>query len=422
MGATSERGSACECMRTRAGVLRRVLGYACLMATVGTLALGRAMAEGYQPRMPSSASLLLQGRPQEGLLTLHSGYRNHPYIDADALVWLGAAGSDDLSGDVLTASVGVREPNGYGSARVGRFVLATGAVRPVHLDGVRLVARARGATLETFFGVPVAPGLSGRGFDWLAGGRAGQQLLGERLGLGLSYVHQRDSGMIANEEVGTDVTLRPLARLWIRGVASWDVSLEGLAAAQLHATWAQDRLTVHGFAERRVAARLLPSTSLFSTISDSAASEVGADLDYQWFPRLSVGGRAALQWIEIDTGLTRGFRATARARLALGDQGEGHALLELSRRGGLAAGYSAAYFGVERMVWRALYAHASGELVAADAPGEGGRLWPYANVGLRYGDRRGLSVAGALIARATPAAVHEVSALIRVSYQEHLLP
>src|SRR6185503_4195430 len=86
------------------------------------------------------ADALLSGRPSEGVLVLRGGHGNSELVDADALVFFGA-NADGSDADVLTVTVGVREPHGLGRMRAGRFVLATGAVRPVHLDGVSALGR-----------------------------------------------------------------------------------------------------------------------------------------------------------------------------------------------------------------------------------------------------------------------------------------
>lgn len=382
---------------------------------------------GAAPYATGAAGLLLNARPEAGLLTLYSGYRNHPLIDAEAMVWMGeslnAGLGNDSDADVLTINIGVREPHGYGSARIGRLIVASGAIRPVQMDGVRLLARAPfGTSVESFAGVPVRRGLGG-GSDWLVGGRVAQQLWQDRIGLGASYVHQRDAGMVANEEVGADLVVHPLDHVWLRALSSWDLSLAGLALAQAELMVVDGGLSARVYGERRVAARMLPSTSLFSTISDSANSEVGSEGDYQLFPRLSVGGRVALQFIdEAHGGHDYGYRLSARSRLRLGDADEGDVLLTLSRLGGYDYGYSAAYLAVERALGPWLRAHAAGELVGADESRGRGALWPYVNVGLRAQNDYGWTVAAGLIARATPEFEQDLTALVRVGFQESASP
>ncbi len=99
-----------------------------------------------------------------------------PGSSAEALVWTGdRGGAAAVTGDVLVLTVRLREPHGYVEARAGRFVLATGAVHPVQIDGAHVIARAPwGSTVETFGGLPVVPRFGARSYDWLAGGRVAQ--------------------------------------------------------------------------------------------------------------------------------------------------------------------------------------------------------------------------------------------------------
>lgn len=367
--------------------------------------------------------MLLSGRPGEGLLTLSSGLRNQELVDADATVWMFGDLDGHATGDVLTASVTVRDPGGLGRARLGRFILSTGAIRPVHMDGIYMQGKLPSGTgLELFLGSPVVPEFGSRAFDWLTGGRLSQQLWKERVVLGFSYIHQRDAGMVANEEAGADMLIQLSDAVSLRGVLSWDVTFAGLAAGELSASYVNDGTNVRAFAERRVASRLLLATSLFSVISDSASNEAGVDGYHQLFPRLGVGGRAAMQWIDVDDRRLWGYRLSARARLDLDAEGDGQATLQASRRGGLDAGYSGVYLAAEEPVTEHLRAHAGVELVAADRPGDSGAVWPHVNVGARFTVTDELSLAGALMARATPLYRNEVLGLLRLTYEESLLP
>ena len=97
------------------------------------------------------------------------------------------------------------EPHGYGEVRAGRFVLATGAILPVQLDGAEAIGRLpSGSTVETFGGVPVVPRFGPRAYDWLAGGRVAQSIA-SRATVGVSYVQRREDGEIADEELGADL-------------------------------------------------------------------------------------------------------------------------------------------------------------------------------------------------------------------------
>ena len=91
-----------------------------------------------------------------GLIVLEGQDKVRPWLDVEGLVWAGA--KPGLTGDVLVLALHLREPHGYGELRVGRFVVATGAIFPVQIDGAEVIARAPwGSTLEVFGGAPVVP-------------------------------------------------------------------------------------------------------------------------------------------------------------------------------------------------------------------------------------------------------------------------
>src|SRR5581483_10673921 len=94
---------------------------------------------------------LVETKSPVGVLALQGEDRLHPWIDAEAMTWLGVTSTPDAQADVLTASLRVRDPHGLGEARLGRMVVTTGAIRPIHLDGARAIARAPwGTSVEAF--------------------------------------------------------------------------------------------------------------------------------------------------------------------------------------------------------------------------------------------------------------------------------
>lgn len=394
-------------------VARTPVGVLLLLAFGHTL--GHSPAHAQAPVTTLEADALLSGRPSEGVLVLRGGHGNSELVDADALVFLGAR-ADGSDADVLTVTVGVREPHGLGRVRLGRFVLATGAVRPVHLDGVSALARApSGTTLEAFGGLPVVPELGERDFDWLAGARLGQWGWNERLGAGVSYVQRRDAGQLDDEEVGADLHAAPLPWLDVSLLGAWDLVHEGPSELRLSTAAHDERTTLQLFAVQRVAARLLPATSLFSVVSDAPSSELGADAFWNAFPRLDVGATLALE--ALDHAL--GYRGAARATLRFGDEPgavSGDVSFEATRRRLAGEGWTG---GVVRTRWPLgprLHTHLSVELVRPDQAGDGGALWPWARAGAGYALSEAWSLAAAIGAKASPEQLHEVEALVRVSY------
>jgi hypothetical protein len=378
-------------------------------------ARGAAQAGAY---IPVAGDLLLQGRPAEGVLVLHSGYRNSPYVDFDALVFVGAT-ADAGEGDVLTVSVLLREPHGLGQARLGRFIAGMGALGPVQIDGAELTLRPfSGSHLSVFGGIPVVPEFGPRKFDWLAGGRVGQHLFHDRLGLGVSFLHRRDDGELDAEELGADASLEAASFLSFQAAGSWSLIADGLAelrgAAFLHAEGWQVEL----FGARRIAARLLPATSLFSVIGAAASSSGGAEASWRAFPRLQFGGTLALEGLDDELG----YRAALRSTLSLADSGPGQIGVEAISRKLAGEGFVGGAIRVQVPIGAVLSAHASAELVAAEEPRDRGELWPWLRMGASWTPSADWLLGAAVGLRATPEYERETYALLRVGYQVQLQP
>jgi hypothetical protein len=376
-----------------------------------------ATARAQSGELAVSSDLLLQGRPSEGLLVLRSGYRNSPLLDAEALVFIGAT-DNHLAGDVLAVSVGVREPHGYGQARIGRFILAKGAVRPVQIDGVSALGRVADSSLEVFAGLPVVPDFGPRAFDWLLGGRVAQQLQDQRAVLGVSYLQRRDAGQIAAEELGADVSVQPFDWLAVNAIAAWDLVTEGLAEARVGAIAHQDRSQLELFASRRIAARLLPATSLFSVISDAASSKAEADGAWRIFPRLELGSTLALDELSDELG----YRAALRSTLFFSDADGGEINVEVLRRHLASEGLTGGALRIACPFLPSWRAHLAVELVAADRPAQRGALWPWARVGTSYAVSTHWMVAAALGVKGSPEYQSDLYALVRIAYQAEVQP
>ena len=396
----------------RTGALSRAVALAVLLPWAP---LQIAHADGHGEL---AADALLAGRPSEGLLVLHSGYRNSSWIDADALVWTGAA-ADGSDADVLVVSVRLRDPNGLGEARFGRFIMSTGAIRPVQIDGVSTLCRMpSGTQLELFGGMPVVPELGPRAFDWLGGARLGQWLLGQRLGAGVSYLHRRDAGALADEELGADLSASPLPWASVNAIAAFDLVYDGLSEARISALAHGERDRLELFAARREAARLLPATSLFSVIGGAPSSELGTNASWNAYPRLDLGGTLALEALDDELG----YRAALRGTLRFSDEATSELRVEASRRELRDDGWSGVLVGGEWPFARALRVHASVELVAADHPGPRGALWPWTRAGFGYQIGAHWLFSGALGLRASPELSHELQAFVRLGYRTELWP
>jgi hypothetical protein len=348
-----------------------------------------------------------------GLVVLQGEDTLRPWVSAEGLVWTGGGGgpgTPSVTGDVLVLSVRLRELHGYAEARAGRFVLATGAVRPVQIDGAHVIARAPwGSTVETFGGLPVVPRFGARSYDWLAGGRVAQRFA--NAAVGVSYVQRREDGDISDEELGVDFATAPVRWLDVAAFGAYDVTNPGLAEARASAAvrWTDWRLELFG--SQLSPGRLLPATSLFSVLGDLPSQTVGLTARWRAAPRLDVLGSGATQ--DVAGGL--GGNGWLRGTLRLDDQGDGSLGLEVRRVDVPGAQWS----GVRAIAALPLgkgFRYASEiELVVPDQPGGRGAAWPWGLSALSWRSRDGWEVASAVEASSTPQQRYELDALVHVS-------
>jgi hypothetical protein len=167
-----------------------------------------------------------------------------------------------------------------------------------------------------------------------------------------------------------------------------------------------------------VAARLLPATSLFSVIGTTPSSELGTDARFHAFPRLDLGGTAAVAALDSQLG----YRAALRAILRLSDDAGGLLRAEGSRRALGDEGWTGILIAAEVPVRPAARVHASVELVAADDPRDRGALWPWARVGASTSIGAHWLIAAGVGARGGPEYERELEALVRVSYRTEVVP
>ena len=316
-----------SCKTTASGRSRRRF-VACAAAVASAFGLAsRARAEPLRLRADALAETQGTSSPA-GLVVLQGEDAVRPWVAAEGLVWSGArAGAPSVAGDVLVLTVRLREPHGYAEARGGRFVLATGAVHPVQIDGAHLIVRAPwGSTLETFGGLPVVPRFGARSYDWLAGGRV-SQTIADVATLGVSYVQRREDGEISGEEVGADLAVAPARWFDVAAFGAYDLDSPGLAEARASAAarWSDWRFELFG--SQLSPGRLLPATSLFSVLGDLPSQTVGATARWRAAPRLDLLASGAGQ--DVAGGL--GGNGWLRATLRLDDRGDGNLGLEVRR-------------------------------------------------------------------------------------------
>jgi len=201
-------------------------------------------------------------------------------------------------------------------------------------------------------------------------------------------------------------------------VGAFDLVAEGLAEIRVSALVHTERDHVELFAERRVASRLLPATSLFSVIGSTPSSEWGSVASYHLFPRLDLGGTIALSTL----GETLGYRAALRTRLRFSDADGGQLSVEGSRRALADEAWSGVLLSAELPIRVDVRLHASVELVAADHPRDRGALWPWTRAGASYALGEHWLFAAGVGAKASPEVASEFEALGRVSYRAQVWP
>ena len=344
-----------------------------------------------------------------GLVVLQGQDDVRPWVSAEALVWAGA--KPDETADVLVLSARVREPHGYGELRAGRFVLATGAVLPVQIDGIDAIGRAPwGSTIETFGGLPVVPRFGARAYDWLAGGRVAQTVA-SRATVGVSYIERRVDGDVSDEEVGADFAAAPARWFDVAAHGSYDLTSPGISEARAAAAVRFEPWRVELFASQRSASRLLPATSLFSVLGDIPSQMVGGTVRWLAAPRLDVLASGAAQSVGGDLG----GNGWVRASLRLDDRGDGNLGLELRRQDVSTAKWSGVRAIGAVPIGRGFRWSTEIEVVAPDHPDGRGVVWPWGLVALSWRSRAGWEVAGGLEASSTPAHRYETDALVRLS-------
>jgi hypothetical protein len=300
---------------------------------------------------------------------------------------------------------------------VGRFLVATGAIRPVHLDGIDATARAPwGTSVQAFAGVPVLPHFAERHFDWLVGTRAAQTYK-DMGALGLSYLHRRDAGRLADEEVGVDLAAVPLE--WLPGLdiaarLAYDLVYPGISDAHLSAAMRQRGWRVELYGRERSPSRMLPATSLFSALGDVPSREIGAVVLWRAAPRLDVSGSLAGAAVADEIHEDASLRATLR----LDDRGAGAVVVEARRRGGIDAGWTGLRAAGRYPISDGLATSAEVELVIPDSADDSrarGAVWPWALWALTWQPREQWEGAIAVEASASPEHAFELSGLVRIA-------
>lgn len=348
-----------------------------------------------------------------GLLILRGEDRARPWVDAEAVAWLGVRDTPDFTGDALTLTVRVRDPAGRGEIRAGRFVYSAGAIRPLHLDGVRALGRAKvtGTNLELFAGSPVVARFGARPFDIALGGRI-SQAFGDALSFGGSYVSRRRDGELLDREIGPDVAFAPTSWCDLAARTAFDLINRGPTDALASIAARTTDLRIELFATHRSPARMLPATSLFSVLGDIPSTTTGGTTRYRVAPRLDL----LLTMAMMRAGGDVGAFGVARAVLALDDDFAGSLGLELRRQSVDTARWSGARAIVVLPIDEAMRISGELELVRPDVPPGVNRVWPWSLLSIARRWPSGWEGALALEALGTRDDRRELHAMMRVSF------
>ena len=401
---------------------RWALGLAASIALLLLAPLPRAAAQ------PHSVGVELWGQldPNVGLVILEGSTRKYPYIDAEALVWAGAGSPQfGLSGneatfEALVVAIKVRDPRGITDTRLGRFILSTGAVRAVHVDGGHITLRAPSKThFEAFGGVPVDGNIEGRKYDWIAGGRISQGL-GKIGTLGGSYYNRYNAGQRSDEEVGVDFALRAAQWLDMAAKFSWEIVNPGLAEvlATISSQTKNHKLRGEVFATKRNPTRFLQQTSLFTVLGDLGTFKTGGNLFWRAAPRLDLTVEGAALEAEDDWG----WGGYLRGVLRTDDEGKGSVLGELRRQDVATSQWTgirlAAVIPLFEDHNQTVGLMPEFEIIIPDArTQETGNAWPWGRLALQWRHEKGWALAAAAEASSNQAQSIDVRGLARVSYQ-----
>jgi hypothetical protein len=348
-----------------------------------------------------------------GLLNVEARSYLYPWFRAETQVWTGQAPQVvDPTGDVVVLSAHIRDPEGRFGLRGGRFVLATGAVRPVHIDGAHVQTRSSlGTQVEAFAGSPVVPRFGDRAFDWLAGGRLSQRL-GSVGVLGASYVMQRDHGRAINEELGVDVVMYLMRKLSLNGRSAYDLAQRGLAEATLTSSYGSVERRLEVFGSLRNASLILPSTSLFSVLSNTPSVQTGMSGRIRVAPRLRLTGLVAYRSAAEEYGV----RAKVGGTLWLSDEGESSIEGEVTRDGVGDGQWTGFRVLVVRQVLEGFRLLGEVELVVPDHPAGKGTLWPWGRLSAQYALFERWQLSAGAEGSSSPHFARLFQALVRVAY------
>ncbi len=366
----------------------------------------RAEAEPYRLR----ASTFAESRAPAGLFAFETDTRLSPWARAEALLWLGG-GELGTELDALVAAIAVSHPKGWGDAKLGRLILTTGALRPVHADGAQFIARLPTRTsIEVYAGSPVKPNFEVRSFDWLLGARVGQNIA-DVLVLGVAHLYQHTAGLRSDHELGVDLSFTPIESISLAARGAYDLISSGPSEVVGTASVRAGAFRFDARGSYRNATRILPATSLFSVLGNAEATVGALRVFWRAAPRLDLYADGGVRHTTEGSGEDLTFHAMLRTDR----DGAGYLGAELRRVGVPGASWSGVRAFARVPLHPLIALSAEGELVRPDTD-DRGDLWPWALVALSTQPAKGLDVALGVEARSSPEVNHAVDGILRFTY------
>ncbi len=372
------------------------------MIAILLLAAAQTAPSAYRLR----ADVLAATQAPSGVIALSGQARADTWVSAEALVWAGAGEEGEL--DALIAAVKLVHPDGLGELRAGRLLLTTGALRPVHFDGVTGLVRAPwGTSLEAFAGAPVVPNFRHRGGDSLIGARAAQRIA-DLAHVGLAVVRRTDAGELADQEIGLDAAVYPIDAVDVAVRAAYDLVTYGVSEASLGGGVTLGPVRLSGLAQHRSPSRILLATSVFSVLGDVASNALLVTADWRAAPRLDVSLSAGARHVE-----GWGDEIRLASTLRLDDVGRGAIGVVLTRYGASDAGWMGARVFFRQPVVDVVVVSVEGELART----RDGDVWPWALGAVTYQFLERWDAALAVETSASPQYEYAVQAIGRVGYR-----
>jgi len=179
----------------------------------------------------------------------------------------GPVDGDRIEGELSYAYVAVPVNSINSRVSLGRQFVFAGAASE-QIDGIHISTQAGGFSASLFGGSPPELDMDNRGGDAIYGGRLSHHLKG-KYEVGASYLKEDNDGSDFREEYGVDLWLKPLSRLSLNGMSSYNMVTSGWMEHTYRLTFSpSDSMRIHGEISQIDYAHFFNSTTsaAFSTL------------------------------------------------------------------------------------------------------------------------------------------------------------